>query len=67
VYFTPEKFEDLHKQFEHCVHVQVKEPESPRLDLDDISEMVENMMKTQGPVFMFCVSGMVAGGVAIKI
>ena len=48
------------------MHVEVKEPETPRLELDEISEMVQNLIK-QGPVFMFCVSGMVAGGVAIKI
>ena len=46
----------------------MKEPEKPTLEMDEISEMVQKLIKEgKGPVFMFCVSGQVAGGVAIKI
>ena len=67
-YFAPEQFPGLDKHF-NCVHIPLKEPEKPLLDLDDLSAQVQQLMKNPetGPVFLMCVSGNVSGALAMKI
>ena len=43
-YFAPEQFPGLDKHF-NCVHIPLKEPEKPLLDLDDLLVLVQIMIQ----------------------
>lgn len=66
IHLSPERFEDLDKNFE-CHHIEVKlfNKELELIDLGVITDMVENAINDKkGPVFLFCVNGFLSSAIA---
>ena len=70
IYFSPNKFEDLEKNFT-CIHYKVEKFNKDTVcelpDFKDVTEQISHANANgNGPVFMFCVNGFLSAAIAAR-